>query len=341
MAHLHFYSLSILSFCFISCQNHDISETEKIIPYTDSAVEDSGGIENIDCDTELGQIIEAPLSLHFQNWLNENDYHSDSLSRTDIENGSFGGLLSDDDCIKKEPVVFIHGNSDQALGGLYGGWSEQLAYFISKGYRSAELYATTYGHPLQELSTDYYHRKSDLLQIRHFLEAVISYTKVEKIDIIAHSLGVTMARRAILGGIELDSEGNAYDLGEPLTAYIDSFVGIAGANQGLSSCAYSITPICSSSLGLYPGWWSGYSVNDQSQFIQTINEKKRYEGDYLFSIWSVSDLILGPNCLVWGVNSCQLPEQDAEYSSALLDHFGLRSETIDIQYSFITAHQLP
>lgn len=47
------------------------------------------------------------------------------------------------------PVVFIHGNSDGALANgseeWNQGWSASIEYFLQNGYKSAELYAITYG----------------------------------------------------------------------------------------------------------------------------------------------------------------------------------------------------
>ncbi len=62
--------------------------------------------------------------------------------------GSYGGKTGDGDTVVNQPVIFIHGFGDSALGtGVVGmtGWSASLAYFRSKGYRSSELYATTWG----------------------------------------------------------------------------------------------------------------------------------------------------------------------------------------------------
>ena len=86
------------------------------------------------------------------------------------------------------------GNSDRALGG-FGGWDpvrDVLSW--SAGHRSAELYATTYGPADPALSTQYSHSQEYVQHIRSFIEAVLSYTGAEKIDVIGHSLGVTIAR---------------------------------------------------------------------------------------------------------------------------------------------------
>ncbi|KAK6049407.1 triacylglycerol lipase [Cooperia oncophora] len=75
------------------------------------------------------------------------------------------------------------------------------------------------------------HTCSNLLFLRRFMEAVIQYTGARKIDVIAHSVGVVMARKALKGGSLIGTDGNC-TLGPPLTAKVDTFVGIAGPNYG-------------------------------------------------------------------------------------------------------------
>ena len=38
------------------------------------------------------------------------------------------------------------------------------------------------------------------MKVRKFIEAVIEYTKADKVNVIAHSMGVTLSRGAIKGG---------------------------------------------------------------------------------------------------------------------------------------------
>ena len=95
-------------------------------------------------------------------------------------------MISDQDCVLVDPVIFVHGNSDRALGG-FGGWDPVRDAFLSAGHRSAELYATTYGPADPALSTQYSHSQEYVQHIRSFIEAVLSYTGAEKIDVIGHS----------------------------------------------------------------------------------------------------------------------------------------------------------
>lgn len=69
---------------------------------------------------------------------------------------------------------------------------------MEQNYTNAELYATTWGDTwgsgniLDSYNT--MHTCSYLINLRRFLEAVIAYTNAPKIDVIAHSIGVVLAR---------------------------------------------------------------------------------------------------------------------------------------------------
>jgi len=53
--------------------------------------------------------------------------------------------------------------------------------------------------------------------MRAFLEAVLAYTKADKIHVISHSMGVTIGRKIIKGGLANDIiHGGEYNLGKSL-----------------------------------------------------------------------------------------------------------------------------
>ncbi len=285
------------------------------------------------CASTLGRRLDKEFTPHFQLWLQEHPEYGD-LVRSDIDGGSFGGLLNNDDCLQQTPVVFVHGNSDRAIGGLYGGWEAVLPSYLQQDFRSAELYGTTYGEPTTTTADAYLHDQANLMQVRSMIEAVLEYTGSDSVHIVAHSLGVTLARRAILGGIELDTNGEVYEIGEALTDSVEVFVGIAGANLGLASCTFATTDVCNDTLGLYPGTWSNGQLSGQSDILQTINASTHYEGNWVYSIWGEADGLLGEDtaldCLLYGFNSCQIPGQDGEYNE-YLNHFAIRDRSASQQ----------
>lgn len=294
------------------------------------------------CTSTAGSTVPYGLSTHFQSWLSANGYGDYDFARADVSGGSFGGFAGAGDCVRRDPVIFIHGNSDQAIGGQLGGWEDSVQYFVSRGYRRAELYATTYGPASALESSQYYHSKEYLLHVRSFIEAVLEYTGAERVDIIAHSMGVTMARKAIKGGSASDLlAGGQYVIGEPLTDLVDTFVGIAGGNRGLSSCYFTPTlPTCGATNGFYPGQLVGVSVIGESAFLRELNSTSGYEGSYRFSIWSTVDEVVGGACLVWGRNTCRVPGQSGEkvYSSYPYGHIGARDLSAEVQYNMVVNH---
>ena len=266
---------------------------------------------------------QSGLTPHFEAWLSAHGYGGYDFGRSDVTGGSYGGKTSDGDTVVNQPVIFIHGNGDSALGtGVVGmtGWSASLADFRSKGYKSAELYATTWGpaDPLQ--SALQYHSRSHLERVRAFIQAVKAYTGASKVDVVAHSMGVTLARKAIKSGSGCDSlGGESYDLGAPLTSSIDSFVGISGASQGLVACYLSgpTTPTCGNTNGFYPGYVVGlYGPFGVSEFLVSLNSSSRFEGAYRFSIWSTVDEVLGYGNLVYGRYTSQVPGQKGKSATA-------------------------
>ena len=315
-----------------SVENHDREQ--------DSAID----IEDVNDTAELlphTEDLSLQFSSHFQQWLAEHPEYSSDLTRLDIEGGSFGGFEGERYPLEHKPIVFIHGNGDRASGGVYGGWSSMRQHFLDAGFNNAELYATTYGPADSLYLSEYRHDVDSLQHIRHFLEAVIAYTGADKIDVISYSLGVTLTRKAILGGGFTDANQRSVQLGEPLSRYIDTFVGIAGANQGLTSCYAGLTPACSSVDGLYPGTNWGFGVTGQSRLLQSINQHSGYEGDYRYSIWSQADEVLGFGCIVWGTNTARLPDQTGEKSYLLSHHLDLKENTFDVLYAMTQEHRIP
>ncbi len=283
-----------------------------------------------ECLSNLDQNLSDGISEHFTSWLNNSQYNRD-FERSDLSGGSFGGFVSDVDCIKKTPIVFVHGNSDRAYGGVYGGFEELTNSLKEQGYRSSELYATTYGSALVQDSPFYSHSQENIAQVRQFIKAVLEYTGSQKVHVISHSLGVTMARKAIMGGVGIDDDGVGYDLGNPLTSSIDAFIGIAGANQGLVNCLGAFTPICSTDNGLYPG----STVTDPSTFLQNINSQSGYEGSRVYSLWSVADEIILYACVVGNQNTCRIPDQDDEKQYYTMGHFQLKNQTGDVIFDML------
>ena len=105
--------------------------------------------------------------------------------------------------------------------------------------------------------------------IRAFIQAVLAYTGAPKINIISHSMGVAIARKAIKGGSGIDHLLGNYQLGPSLQSRIETFIGIAGVNLGLMQCIPNIVlNYCNKIDGLFPG---ATSFGTPSTFLATLN----------------------------------------------------------------------
>jgi triacylglycerol lipase len=289
----------------------------------------------------------AQLTTDFKNWLNANGYSSYNFDRADVAGGSYGGRTFAGQAVVNQPVIFIHGNSDSALGtgsSLATGWTSSINYFQAQGYTSAELYATTWGPASAALSSQQYHSKENLTRLRAFVLAVKAYTGATKVDIVTHSMGVTLARKVIKGGAASDSlAGGSYNLGASLTASVDTFVGIAGANRGLTTCYMTgpTTPTCGSTNGLYPGYLvGGFGPYGVSSFLVDLAASSHYEGTYVYTIWSSADEVIGYGTVVYGTSTCRIPAQNGEktFSGYPYGHIGSKDQTGYYQWRMVKYH---
>jgi len=291
------------------------------------------------------------LSSHFRTWLSANGYSSYDFARDDLASastaGSYGGKASGTDTVVNQPVIFIHGNSDLAVGSSSSatqtGWTASINYFLAHGYKASELYATTWGPADSLQAAQQYHSKANVMKVRKFIEAVKAYTGATQVDIISHSMGVTLARKAILGGTASDAlAGGTYDVGPSLTASVDAFVGIAGANLGLTSCYVTgpTTPTCGSTNGLYPGFWNGLGVSGRSAYLDNLLSKSSYEGAFRYALFSTVDEIIGGGDLVYGSYTSRLPGETGEavFTSAPYGHFGCKDQTGYYQLQMVKNH---
>lgn len=294
-----------------------------------------------------GPLAHAGLTPHLRRWLEQQGLAGYDFPRDDLDGGSFGGRESGDDAVRQQPVVFVHGNSDQAVGTKGDtpvGWSATIRFFLAHGYTPAELYATTWGPADSSKAVEQVHSWKYLRRVRAFIEAVLAYTGAAKVDVVAHSMGVTLARKAIKGGpVEDPASGKRHDLGPALTDRVDAFVGIAGANWGLTRCYLFVrtAPTCSSGSGFFPGHLGFGGVQGISRFLRELNDRAHFEGDRVYSIWSTRDRVVGYGGIVYGRYTSRIPGQDAEkvYQDQPYGHFCTRDLSAPVQLQMVREYQ--
>ncbi len=151
--------------------------------------------------------------------------------------GGFGGGACK---AVRTPVVFIHGNGDWAIN-----WDSPITgsvrnfnpptrsvyrEFRSRGYNDCELFGITYLSADEQASPKTnYHRPEKYDILMGFIEAVKAYTGKPQVDIVAHSLGASMAIAALTCQDRLHPGAQGW-------AGVRRFVNIAGGIRGLSAC---------------------------------------------------------------------------------------------------------
>lgn len=182
--------------------------------------------------------------------------------------GGFGGGAC---TATKTPVIFIHGNGDNAISldmppGYVSGYGTPANSVYdelkARGYNDCEIFGVTYLSSSEQGSPQYnYHSSSKYSIIKTFIDKVKAYTGKSQVDIVAHSMGVSMSLAT------LQYYGN--------WSSVRKFVNLAGGIRGLYSCYYTgygnaYAPTCGSqnyydsyTFGFFPeGWYYGVWVTN-------------------------------------------------------------------------------
>ena len=137
--------------------------------------------------------------------------------------------------LEHTPVIFLHGNNDTPYPtpcNPYGNVQNLAQYLADHGYAPSELWGLGYQCDQCDLLTTPTNRSgvahstlANVADLRVFVHAVLDYTGARQVDIVGHSLGVTLAR-------EWMRQDHAYRL-------VRRFVAIDGPNHGIVDCSPS------------------------------------------------------------------------------------------------------
>jgi pimeloyl-ACP methyl ester carboxylesterase len=154
--------------------------------------------------------------------------HHELLSRAPVI--GFGSDIGD---IRRAPVIFLHGNNDTPFPTVcnpFGHIHDFAQFFLDNGYRPSELWGLGYQGEQCDLLQDETHRSgvshttaAAVPLLREFVHAVLKSTGARRVDIVAHSLGVTVAREWML-------QDDAFDR-------VRALVAIDGPNHGIINCS--------------------------------------------------------------------------------------------------------
>uniref|UniRef100_A0A0N5AVF6 Lipase n=1 Tax=Syphacia muris TaxID=451379 RepID=A0A0N5AVF6_9BILA len=214
------------------------------------------------------------------------------------------------------PVIFVHGVSSTAA--FFKGSRD---FLMLKGYKASELYATTYGEGIYTKTFEEEIHCSYIRQIRRMIIAVHEYTQ-KKVDVITWSMGSPISRKAILGGN--CTENNRY-LGKSITTLVDTFISVGGVNYGVEWCSHQRHHNVCNLIN---------SMNCECKLLKELNSKpERYEGSNSYSLYSLTDFIIGRQCCGQICGDLKHANQSLEIPN--YNHLNIMTDTIIIQYNLL------
>ncbi len=204
-----------------------------------------------------------------------------------------------------DSVVLVHGNT-----GSPSDWANTYDVLIQNNYQNSDIYRPSWGGAYASNNN---HSGSEETPVKNAISEALSNSCTGMIDIIGHSMGVTLAAQQVI------------KLGK--SHQVDTFVGIAGAYRGLWTC------------GAYP--WNVYTptcgvngLSISSPFLDWLYGKDIANRVYSIKSWS-DQIVCGSGvCTVGGVHASQIVNENATYTYAL-GHFGLQTYTANKQYDLI------
>ncbi|HET7339865.1 MAG TPA: alpha/beta fold hydrolase [Methylomirabilota bacterium] len=137
--------------------------------------------------------------------------------------------------VRRTPVIFLHGNNDTPFATAcnpFGYIHNMAQFFADNGYALSELWGLGYQGEQCDLIAQPTNRSggahttvANVPDLRKFVAAVLAYTGARQVDIVGHSLGVTLARTWL-------RTDEAFRL-------VRRFVAIDGPNHGIINCSPS------------------------------------------------------------------------------------------------------
>jgi pimeloyl-ACP methyl ester carboxylesterase len=203
----------------------------------------------------------------------------------------FGGFGGGTCTAVKTPVIFVHGNADRAISwdmppasvtGYATAPSSVYDELRARGYNDCELFGITWLSASEQSDSNAaynYHRPEKYQMLATFIERVKAYTGKAQVDIVGHSMGVSLALATIRN--------------HGLQSSVRRFIGIAGGLRGLNSCyftgyANAAAPTCGSQnafdgniFGFFPeGFYYGVWITNQWTGTGSTRSLRQFPGNY-------------------------------------------------------------
>lgn len=203
-------------------------------------------------------------------------------------------------------VVLVHGNT-----GKPADFDNTYNELLRRGYSASQIYRPSWGSAVCAACNDHY--GSEETPVATALTQARSNSCSGKIDVIGHSMGVTLAAR------EISKLG--------LAGSVQTFVGIAGGFRGLWSCGSYPFNVITSTCGAW-----GLSVGNP--FLNGLQGQSFGVRAYSIKSWSDQIVCSTGICTVGGVHSSTIPGEAGSYTF-VLGHFGLLTSTAVTQVNLI------
>jgi pimeloyl-ACP methyl ester carboxylesterase len=137
--------------------------------------------------------------------------------------------------VHRTPVILLHGNNDTAYPGAcnpYGQVHALAQYLADHGYATSELWGLGYQGDQCDTLVDPTHKSAfahstiaNIPDLARFVHAVLAYTGAKRVDVVGHSLGVTLTR--------------AWMKAFHTEHLVRRLVAIDGPNHGITDCSPS------------------------------------------------------------------------------------------------------
>jgi hypothetical protein len=202
-------------------------------------------------------------------------------------------------------IVLVHGNT-----AYPSAWNNTVSTLKGRGYVDSQLYLPSWGSKTCASCND--HGATNTNPVKSALQAAKAASCTGKIDVIGHSMGVTLAMKAIN---ELGYSG-----------YVNTFVGVAGAQHGLNSCGVYPWNVANATCGS-----NGLSID--SPLIKSVRGKRYGAKMYSIKSW-IDEIVCAGSCYVYGSHTSNVDMQNATYDFAL-GHFGLQTGTTSAQANLL------
>ncbi|MDW8479688.1 MAG: lipase [Xanthomonadales bacterium] len=208
-----------------------------------------------------------------------------------------------------DPVVLVHGN-----GGRPADFDPTVAELRARGWPSTLLIRPEWGSRLCVACND--HDGSEELPVRQALASAVAQSCSGRIDVIAHSMGASLAALQIV------------KLG--IADRVDVFIAIGGAFRGLWSCGVYPWHVATATCGAH-----GLSVG--SPLLAELAARAPFARRGVSFRSHIDEVVCATGtCLVGGEHSSRMPGEVASYSFAL-GHRALLSHTTRLQAELLGA----